>query len=555
MDYYGLLFLYYLKGLSGKSILRLFFNIETGGTEQLLPENTSVPTTTPILADIQYPDGLRTDQYFTYRETPTTITNKARIKAIKGQTLKWNQLVQNGNFADTSGWSATRVTLSASNNELTATVLEASTGRGQRVFKDLGINDEHKRLYSVEMKATSGKTLAMGINTQNTAGYNTLASATATGSWQKLQAITSLNQAFIMFGLNNDTSIGDSYQVRNVQVFDLTKMFGEGKEPSTVEEFASLFPLPYYDYNAGSLLSFNGNGIKTVGKNLLPNKTYKTGNNVYIGSDSDDYEIWLNAGTYTITRNVNENCGLFYRDINGSDSISIMPSSTVAGVQSRTITITESSYYIFWFYKSGGGVDLENVVYFQLEFGSTATSYEPYTESVLNLPISTYFPTGMKQAGNVYDELIPTKSITRIGAVDLGSLDWTLSDPSSHIFRGKLSGMNIKIPNASDLPNALLANYQPEAYNPISANDNGYFALGHRSADDEDVVVIIDNKYSDNASFISNISGQYLFYELATPTETPITTEDANEALSLLMGKSVSSNNANQLINIITKGE
>jgi hypothetical protein len=30
----------------------------------------------------------------------------------------------------------------------------------------------------------------------------------------------------------------------------------------------------------------------------------------------------------------------------------------------------------------------------------------------------------MKSAGSVYDELTPTKAITRIGAVDLGSLTW-----------------------------------------------------------------------------------------------------------------------------------
>ena len=101
-DYFSFII---LKDCRGKSILRLFFNIEAGGTEQLLPENTSTPTTTPILADIQYPDGLRTDQYFTYRETPTTVSNKARIKTIKGNTLVWNQLVQNGNFADgTTNW-------------------------------------------------------------------------------------------------------------------------------------------------------------------------------------------------------------------------------------------------------------------------------------------------------------------------------------------------------------------------------------------------------------------------------------------------------------------
>lgn len=46
-------------------------------------------------------------------------------------------------------------------------------------------------------------------------------------------------------------------------VFDLTAMFGAGSEPSTIEEFESLYPLPYYAYDAGSLLPVSMTGIET----------------------------------------------------------------------------------------------------------------------------------------------------------------------------------------------------------------------------------------------------------------------------------------------------
>ena len=32
----------------------------------------------------------------------------------------------------------------------------------------------------------------------------------------------------------------------NMNIFDLTQMFGAGNEPSTVEQFKSMFPLDYY---------------------------------------------------------------------------------------------------------------------------------------------------------------------------------------------------------------------------------------------------------------------------------------------------------------------
>ena len=54
-------------------------NVYKDGTEQLLPVNTSEPTTSPILADIRYPTGVwRNKQYFTYRKSPTEATGKAR---------------------------------------------------------------------------------------------------------------------------------------------------------------------------------------------------------------------------------------------------------------------------------------------------------------------------------------------------------------------------------------------------------------------------------------------------------------------------------------------
>ena len=63
-----------------------------GGTEQLLPVNDDEPDTSPILCDIQYPDTLRNDQYFTYRKSPTTKDGLAKIRGIRGNTLVWNQL-------------------------------------------------------------------------------------------------------------------------------------------------------------------------------------------------------------------------------------------------------------------------------------------------------------------------------------------------------------------------------------------------------------------------------------------------------------------------------
>ena len=72
---------------------QIVFKAYKGGTEQLLPENTSTPTTSPFLGDIRYPQGLLTDQEFTYRQSPTEEDGLAKITEIKGNTLVWNQQI------------------------------------------------------------------------------------------------------------------------------------------------------------------------------------------------------------------------------------------------------------------------------------------------------------------------------------------------------------------------------------------------------------------------------------------------------------------------------
>ena len=46
-----------------------------------------------------------------------------------------------------------------------------------------------------------------------------------------------------------------------VEVIDLTKMFGSGNEPSTVEEFEAMFPSDYYPYSEGELMSMGVNNV------------------------------------------------------------------------------------------------------------------------------------------------------------------------------------------------------------------------------------------------------------------------------------------------------
>lgn len=124
--------------------------------------------------------------------------------------------------------------------------------------------------------------------------------------------------------------------------------------------------------------------IKRYGKNLLPNKVYQyqTGR-VNLGIDYRDmYYLPLNPGTYKFTAVLQSQAKLFYREINAASSIQV---GDYTGTP-LTITIAQKGLYTFWLYKSSG-FPASDVISFMLEEGTTATSYEEYTEVEITIPI------------------------------------------------------------------------------------------------------------------------------------------------------------------------
>ena len=59
-----------------------------------------------------------------------------------------------------------------------------------------------------------------------------------------------------------------------VNVIDLTQMFGSGNEPTTTAEFEAMFPNDYYPYSEGTLLSMGTSEVLNVGKNILKCKNF-----------------------------------------------------------------------------------------------------------------------------------------------------------------------------------------------------------------------------------------------------------------------------------------
>lgn len=472
--------------------------VRVNGTEELIPSNPSVPVTSPILADILYPDIRRDDQYFTYRESPTTVDGLAKIKSIKGNTLVWNQLIsEQYSHTFTAGGSNQNVNIERIDNIVTGhKYLYAIT---QADSMSSNVRNTLQYLYSNGSNVT--------VNESNATNHNLNAGRYG---WIFTAPSDNANNWISLYYWCHTPNV--AVTIKDAILVDLTLMFGAGNEPTTADEFTSLFPLPYYSYESGKLLSFNGTGIKTTGKNLCTrtnqsSNIYNAGNLIRVKQGQTIY--WGGVWTYTssggkfwpaVYSDPNETNKSKYISYGGSDPSGVVNSYTA-----------QKDGYLGLAY--GDGVSSYDVEKMMISFAPfTINDIAEYTETITTLPISTYFPSGLKSAGNVYDELTPSKAVTRIGAVDLGTLDYV---QSGEMFYAKVSGMAI-----SAQAKCIKYDYAGSFGNVSQAQNgttNGQFGTSAVA----NYIFIHDSTFSDANAFKTAMNGVYLYYELATPVELP----------------------------------
>lgn len=175
-------------------------------------------------------------------------------------------------------------------------------------------------------------------------------------------------------------------------------------------------------------------GVKVHGKNLfnLSNwvSDYKvthevldngqiliTGASETTKSGYTQFKQFLNAGTYTVSATMTANSTGTHQMVNvwqvkDSQTIKTLYNSDgTTGLQRTvTITLTESKYYYFGLY---GGTDNDESVYvtIQIEYGSTATEYEPYNNDIQNIYSKNLIP---------YPYVETTKTVNGVTFTDNG---------------------------------------------------------------------------------------------------------------------------------------
>lgn len=450
--------------------------------------------------------------YRTSGGTADIETGQATIKSISGNTLRWNQLNSRMNNAQQVA-GLTRTINDDGSLTITGTASEDPNYNVLYLGNTISLKRDGRK-YLFKASKPTGLNLRVSGHPATGQGQSFIWSSNIGTDWDG--ALSAYCEA------------GTEVNITNLKcmVIDLTTMFGSGNEPSTVAEFEALYPLPYYEYDAGSLLSVNMEGIETTGFNQWDEEW-----------ESGQYKSTDGAPTANSNK------------VRSKNPIPVFP-STEYYVKCPTSTT------LYWYDAAGvylGYVSMgvnatattpANAHYMQFSVGSSSSpvtsitagdvcinlhwsgrrdgEYEPYWSAQREIAAATYFPDGMRSAGTVRDELRADAAVTRVGVVDLGTLTWTTTTATGGVYRMSSTGISgqIKPPESNNTP----ANIRCTKYDTLTTSQTST-PLEGVSLSTYGNIVIYDpdyNQQSSVADFKAAMSGVLLFYELATPTTQTI---------------------------------
>lgn len=478
------------------------------------------------------------DQSFTYRESPAIQDGLTRIDKIKGNTLVWNQQLQREyNMTSSKGaegyfrYNRCTPSYDSSTGVYTLTALE-NTGVSGFYFNkpNNGANLVENHKYLAVCTVQAPKAFRFVIGDGNSPSLISVPANTAQTVYTIFTVNSSTREVIYNFhatGSTNNWDGTESVTITDIMLFDLTQL---GLDV-TYQQFVSLFSLPYYSYNQGSLLSFNGNGIKTTGKNLLPLPIAETKNGITL-THNDDGSITLKgtatAPTYfdfSTNFDSSKYAGCLFTCLKASQAVvsgvlcRISQSNRVA-IQDLYINneteVQDNGEGLYFAIRVADGTVMPSdgyTLYPMLRMPNHDSTFEPYTSSTLSLSVLTYFPNGMNNVDTVYDELTSTKAMRRFGrvttddfveavseGVSSGGLHWVECNNSSIKVNGYAKCNLLPVDNA----NAWLST-TPVVQIGTSNNRTRVYGT-----------------FTTLAEFKSQYPNLEICYELTTPVETAV---------------------------------
>ena len=311
-------------------------------------------------------------------------------------------------------------------------------------------------------------------------------------------------------------------------ISDLTKMYGAGNEPTTIEEFNARKPIvaDEYAYNEGQVIHCNTESIKSVGDNAW-DEQWESGHIDYnTGVNTPDSGRLRTKGYIRVLPNEEYHLSLPTAS-HSSDLVVICYDENKAFIQhigggsaNKTFRIPTNCHYIRF---TWDGTQYANNIMLSLVHSGwkqdTDAGYQPYWQDTLPLPIiRKYFPDGMKKAGTAHDEIRFNKAsgkwekVVRIGSVDLGEIDIR--------YDAERTAFYYRLRDSKTKGQAICSQFTLNNVSAVAIVD-GEMSLHNTYYDNG--VIFKASAYTDAASFKAAMQGVILYYELAEPIVTEIT--------------------------------
>lgn len=444
------------------------------------------------------------------------------IKSIGGRTIVWNQLFNYQNIKTQTNLGVTYT----NNDDGTYTANGTSTGVSY-ISKDIKFIEGHKyymrSLTTIGSEATY-KAYITGNNIFNRmtdVGYGEIDTA----------SITAIGY-FVPLYIPKGTTVENLKIIP--QIYDLTKMFGAGNEPSTPEEFEALFPEDYYPYNEGTLMSIPVNEVR--------NRGYS---NIDISEFARAYPDKCNFSD-GVLHILSANTNLFFRGIpvtaKTGDKLTVdIKCGTATNVRLRArlktgveTDITSGVNDTEWNHRECVlSVDIVALMLNWLTAGTFSirnlcVNGKPYyceeypiPQAILNLD---GYGDGVSSDVYNYVDWENKKYHKRVGKVNLGTLNWEESkdiqrEGNSTYKSGSLNTVIRRYRTYSG--NSICEKFNIVKTNDVNRNEYEYSIANERTS--YPLQFTVKSTFcTDKNDFKNKVNGIMLYYELAEPIVTDI---------------------------------
>ena len=484
-------------------------------------EIDEVEAVTDVVSDGNYPAmtvgyadnlvgrGEATPEMFSFRASGGRSINDgtARIKVLHGNAVVLNQhLPNNGNWRVQDG------TLTMENNAYVVTPTGGYPGIATSLQSAIPVGNKIAVVYDYYIQGASDAYVNIG-------GNNSRITNVEQGAWRTIVHIIPCekwNEAVgcVVFGGGAASVI----KLKDIRCYDLTRMFGQGNEPTTADAFNAMLPLnvDLNAYNDGEVIPFNGTAVKAIGDNAWDEEWrsgYYYGNGLFAEADTHV----ANVNPIRVIPNAEYRMNKYPAFVWYYDKDMQYISSEYVGSAMRFIAPSNAHYVNFSMEPAYGTTYKNDICISLYHSGYKEGQYFPYKYNIRNIDnrILELFPNGMHKWDKAYNNNGKGYVVKGTGVVDLGSLNWSLFEPYGFY---ATAPNNMVVGNLNYLTNLSYSKFaDPDRItwsNSDKAITNGLSSIGTSWVRN---ICVKDSAYTDAASFKAAMQGVMLYYELAEP--------------------------------------